>query len=84
MKQADVIPLDLQRATNLFGRLQPEVKDRVVKYLNGPTESGWAEIHGILISPRITIWQAVIRVDPTFPKTGRRMGAGGKIIERWS
>jgi hypothetical protein len=71
------------RAANLFGPIGPDQKKRILRYLEKPTEKGWDNIQCIVISeqagftrPR-TVWQAVIAVDPTFPRSKE-----GKTWER--
>ena len=61
---------------NMSGPIQVEVRDRIVRYLHQPSAAGWDDICSIIINdaakggPR-TVWQAVRKVDPTFPSTTR-------------
>jgi hypothetical protein len=75
-------------ANNMFGPINEELKGRIVRYLHAPTPEGWDDIHGIIINdhanllqPR-TIWQAVIKVDATFPKTGPRTTTKDGVVIR--
>lgn len=63
-------PALLDNATNLLGPLGPDVKARLQAFFDKPCEETWDDIHGILVRPMRTVWQAVIAEDPTFPKTG--------------
>lgn len=73
----------LEKCENCFGPLQPELIKRIKRFIKSPTNKTWDDIHGILITPGKTIWQAVIELDPTFPKVGRTT-LKRKVIQDWS
>jgi len=73
-------------ATNMFGTLKPEIIKRINKFLRKPTVEAWEDIHCIIIdgSGKITtIWNAVIKQDPFFPRYGRRTNSAGEILREW-
>ena len=48
--------------------LDEETKRRIYDYLVNPTPTAWSDISGIIVNNRlVTVWQAVRRVDPSFP-----------------
>ena len=56
-------------------------------FLKNPSTKTWDDIKGIIIVPQglvNTIWQAVIEIDPAFPRSGRSYDTEGKIITEWS
>lgn len=61
--------------TNMFGPLDQEIRQRILRFLNNPSEKNWDDIFSIIINDRAklsgtrTIWQAVLAIDPTFPRT---------------
>ncbi len=69
----------LDRGTNTFGALSPDVRARLFAVAENPTEQTWEAAHGCMINDRrfITLWQALIRyadyrviskpVDGTWP-----------------
>lgn len=65
--------------------LDDEAKRRIYEYLEGPSASGWSDISGIIVnSHMLTLWQAVRKVDPSFPATGRRYELEtGRAIKEW-
>jgi 8-oxo-dGTP pyrophosphatase MutT (NUDIX family) len=72
--------------TNLFGRLQPEYRERLKAVLKRPTERTWDNAYSIIISGSgkwLTLWQAVLAVDPTFPRTGPATDQHGKKLDGW-
>ena len=69
--------------TNLYGPLREESKERLQRFLDNPTADNWQDISGIMISPMLTVWQAVIAVDPTFPQTGRLADEEGHVVREW-
>lgn len=72
-------------ATNAFGVIKPDIKRRIEKFINNPTVAGWDDIFCIIIKGErlITIWQAVIEMDNTFPKVGRCEDMKGNVVEDW-
>ena len=65
--------------------LDHEAKRRIYDYLAKPTATSWSDISGIIINSRLlTVWQAVRRVDPLFPASGRRYELGsGRVLNEW-
>lgn len=64
--------------------LDNERKLRVINYLLNPREPIWNDISGLCIGGFTTLWQAVIQVDPTFPRAGRRYdGEMFRVIKKW-
>jgi hypothetical protein len=65
--------------------LDEETKQRIYGYLVNPTPTAWSDIAGIMVNNRLaTVWQAVRRVDPSFPATGRRYELGsGRLLKEW-
>lgn len=63
----------LDNATNMFGPLSPDAKARIMAFIDAPSLKGWNDIYSCLISGEgmVTIWQAVIAVDPTFQRIGK-------------
>ncbi len=61
----------LDKATNIFGPLDSDIKTRITTFLDAPTEENWNNVFSILIRPTRTVWQAVIAADPTFPREKR-------------
>lgn len=65
-----LISLDL--TTNMFGSLRKDVKKRILNFLSNPTNKNWDDIYSIIIDGNgkmTTIWQAVLSIDSTFPRT---------------
>ena len=58
---------------NAFGGLKGDVRKRLLAVLNHPCQASWDAAHTIIIagSKMTTLWQAVIVVDPTFPRSKR-------------
>lgn len=74
----------LDKADNMFGALQPEIKARINNFLATPTEENWNDIHSIIVrAPFGTVWRAVLAIDPTFPRTGPTSYRNGVRLEGW-
>lgn len=77
----------LNNATNILGKLSPQVQARIQAYLENPTTDGWQDISGIIVNHASirhgTIWQAIRAVDPTFPNEGRTTGQG-EVTKEWT
>lgn len=83
-------PVDIEReldlARNVFGRLRPRERTRLRAVVYQPTEKTWDDAHSIIIGADgwTTLWQAVIAVDPTFPKIGPATDVRGRRVARWA
>lgn len=81
------IEIELDLARNMFGKLRPEYRTRLRAVLYHPTEETWDEAYSIILNPYVgmglTLWQAVIAVDPSFPRVGPREDVRGRRVERW-
>lgn len=66
------IDTELDLASNLFGRLNPELRGRLRRVVDNPCHDTWDDAHGIVLNRHswTTLWQAVLKVDPTFPSVG--------------
>lgn len=77
-------PSVLDNCENLYGRIDPRIKNRIKKFIKHSTPDNWSDISGIVINDNFeTIWQAVSKLDPTFPTTGRRWDQSGKMTKEW-
>jgi hypothetical protein len=61
----------LNQAENMFGRLGPEPRVRLRAVMDGPTQETWDAAYSLIINAAsfCTLWQAVLRVDPDFPRS---------------
>jgi hypothetical protein len=78
--------IDLNLASNLFGPLSDEIRTRLGAAIEQPGEQTWDDVHSIILNRRkmTTLWQAVIAVDPTFPRTGPATAADGRCLSGWA
>lgn len=86
---AEARPIDVERdldlARNLFGRLAPTERTRLRAVLYQPTEDTWDDAYSVIVGADrwMTLWQAMIAVDPTFPRVGPSTDARGRKTSRW-
>jgi len=61
----------LAECKNVFGGLKGDVQKRLLAVLNNPCQTTWDAAHTIIITGvRMTsLWQAVLAIDPTFPRS---------------
>lgn len=69
------LPVDLSLGTSLLGNpLSADVRDRLAAVIARPDNETWEDAHGIILNGSVglglTLWQAVLAVDPSFPKRG--------------
>jgi hypothetical protein len=75
--------------SNLFGGLDGDIRRRLELVIADP-EKHWNDNHGIILRGKVgsgrwlTLWQSVIAVDPTFPKTGPLTDGDGNVINGWA
>lgn len=79
------INLELDMARNMFGKLEPETRERLQAVLDDPSDDTWSNAYSVIIGADrwMTLWQAVLAVDPTFPKIGPSTDQRGRRIEGW-
>lgn len=61
---------------NMFGPLKPAIRKRLDAFFASPDVKHWNDVYSIIIGADgwMTFWQAVIAVDPSFPKVGKSTG----------
>lgn len=61
----------VDEVSNMSGRLEGEARDSLIAVLANPTQETWSEAFRLIISNErlLTLWQAVVAVDPTFQKS---------------
>lgn len=59
------------RCQNMFGSLSPTIITRLDAFFNDPSENTWDDVHIIIIGIDgfTTFWQAVLAVNPSFPRS---------------
>jgi hypothetical protein len=73
---------------NYLGTLGQDVVKRLRALMTKPSQRTWDDAHCIILRQRgpygggLTLWQAVISVDATFPRTGR-VTDGRRTIKPW-
>lgn len=62
--------IDLNAASNMFGPLSGELRQRVMAAISDPGEATWGDAYSVILNPDVglglTLWQAVLAVDPGF------------------
>lgn len=64
----------LNRCGSIFGKLEPEMMERLKAVVANPTQETWDNAHGIILEPTgglggTTLWQAWLAVDPAAPRS---------------
>lgn len=80
--QATTTITESPRLANIFGPLDAVQRRRLHEVLHDPVRY-WDRDHGLLLRPTLTLWQAILRVDPTFPRTGPVTDRHGRVVEDW-
>lgn len=76
----------LDGCKNMFGEMSPKMKKEIRKYIADPNFEQWDEIAHYTINPAgkmFTVWNAVLEVDPSFPRTGRVADCDDNMIKEW-
>ena len=60
----------LDPLTNVFGSLQPDIRERLTAVIVTPNQQTWENAYSIILNgdSLMTLWQAVIAVTPSFPR----------------
>jgi hypothetical protein len=83
------LPVDLGLASNYHGKLSADVRARLEAVVADPSNETWDDAHSIILNADnwpglgLTLWQAVIAVDPTFPRVGPRLAEDSRNISQW-
>lgn len=80
--------IDLNMGSNLWGPLSGEIRVRIMAVINDPCDETWDDAHTIILNREtwMTLWQAVIAVDPAFPRSGpvsRRVEGHSEPVSGW-
>lgn len=76
----------LSCATGMLGPMDGSCKERILRYFRDPRFETWDDVCGIIVRgehPMLTLWQAVLVADPTFPRRGRCRDLLGNMLEEW-
>lgn len=75
---------ELSLAVNMLGPMSETIKDRLREFFEHPCRDTWDDISSIILNETsLTVWQAVIAVDSSFPKTGPHTSPKGIILKDW-
>ena len=77
--------LELRMARNMFGPLSQDLRRRLQAVLDEPNQQTWTDAHSIIVGANrfMTLWQAVIEIDPTFPAVGPSTDRKGLVVKGW-
>lgn len=79
----------LNNATNMFGELRPETRERLLRLIADPSPATWDDAHSAILNASVglgrTLWQAMLDVDPNCPRRGQPEALGQRLSpdERW-
>jgi hypothetical protein len=76
----------IEFAQNPFGKLKQPLKEALYNYYEFPNNDNWNDIYGMVIATgRVaTVWQAVLAIDPTFPRSIPADAWETEDAARWS
>jgi hypothetical protein len=60
--------------------LEQDVQQRILAYLNAPTQHGWLDIRSNVIAGHITLWQAWVAADVLAPRSGDKGFPTPKVL----
>ena len=58
----------IEFANNMFGKLRPSFKKRLYALIENPCPETWDDTHCIVLKGQVTLWQAVLAVQPSYQK----------------
>ena len=74
----------IDKCQNMFGEdVSLDVRERLQAVIDNPCIETWEDAHGIIITPRLTLWQAWVAIDREAPRRGRRTDLEGNVIREW-
>lgn len=78
-----MLQVDFALARNMFGPIGPDIRARLQAMLDCPCEEHWDDTHGVILDGSMTLWQATLAVDPTFPRIGPSEDMAGNRLRGW-
>jgi hypothetical protein len=66
--------------TMMGNLLEQDVQQRILAYLNAPTQRGWLDVRSIAIAGHITLWQAWVAADVLAPRSGDKGFPAPKVL----
>lgn len=73
----------LGNLSDMFGSFSKNAALRIQSFLNEPNSDRWNDIAGLLINGRDTVWQAILEIDSSFPRSGREYDEFNNLIKDW-
>ncbi len=78
----------LDKGTNMFGSLPPEIRARLFAVIDNPTDETWSDAHSIVVSSRglggMTLWQALLRYSTYRVMSGPSTEMDGTRLSGWA
>ena len=79
-------------ADNDLGPIGPDVRERILRYLDDPSAKNWDDVYTIIINrkgsltgnPPGTVWQAVCAIDPSYRHIAVPHQRGTTPEKRWN
>jgi len=67
VRKFDIVQ-ELDLARNPRGKLASDVRKRLQKVVNNPTEKNWEDAHDTIVGAdgRMTLWEAVVELYPSY------------------
>lgn len=62
----------LEFGTNIFGKLKPEIKERLEAVIDNPCQDTWDDAYSIILTldnGMTTLWNAVIKIDANMQRS---------------
>lgn len=65
------VDTSLELARSMFGPLSDDARERLLAVIEMPCQETWQEAYSVILDGgMMTLWSAVLVVDPTFPDKG--------------
>lgn len=69
----------------MHGPLDDRQRGRLQSLIDSPSQATWEEAHSVILDRDswTTLWQAILAIDPSFPRTGQTTDARGNVVAPW-
>ncbi len=80
-----ISPSFFRGCRNFYGALPEPMISRLQAVIDSPNQRTWNDAYSIIVGADgwMTLWQAVLEVDSSFPRVGTSQDLQGRILRPW-
>jgi hypothetical protein len=73
----------LMEIESMYGTFPTKAAKRIQAFMDDPSVERWNDISSIIIDGSNSLWQCLMNIDPSFPRSGRKTDFKGHVVAEW-